>query len=72
MEKLSGKAKVFFVSWIAGVVLVFLKETNVIDWPWLWVTAPFWGPLAVLYALLLVAAVTIALARFFGWIAKHL
>ena len=30
-----------------GVVFVTLKLTDVIDWSWWWVTAPFWGGLAL-------------------------
>ena len=72
MEKLSGKAKGILAWWFAGAVVVFLKVANVIDWPWVWVTAPIWGPFAVFYVAMLVAAVTMVLARFFGWISKHL
>lgn len=30
-----------------GVLFVGLKLTGFIDWSWWWVTAPFWGGLAV-------------------------
>ncbi len=33
---------------IMGTVFVVLKLTEVIDWSWWWVTAPFWGPPAVI------------------------
>lgn len=29
-------------------ILVFLKATDTIDWPWTWVLAPFWGPVLVM------------------------
>lgn len=32
---------------LLGVVFVVLKLMDVIDWSWWWVTAPFWGGLAV-------------------------
>lgn len=32
---------------LLGVVFVTLKLCNVIDWSWLWVTAPFWGGFAL-------------------------
>jgi hypothetical protein len=35
-----------------GVLFVGLKLGGVIDWSWWWVTAPFWGPLALLAAVL--------------------
>ena len=36
---------------LLGVVFVTLKLTEVIDWSWWWVTAPFWGGLALSLAL---------------------
>lgn len=38
---------------ILGVAFVVLKLTGYIDWSWWWVTAPFWGPLALLVGLVL-------------------
>lgn len=32
---------------LLGVVFVALKLTGHITWSWWWVTAPFWGPLAL-------------------------
>lgn len=32
---------------LIGVAFVVLKLCHVIDWSWWWVTAPFWGLLAV-------------------------
>ncbi len=37
------------------LVFLTLKLTEVIDWSWWWVTAPLWGPLAILFAMLVVA-----------------
>lgn len=39
---------------LLGLLFVGLKLSNVIDWSWWWVTAPFWGGFAVLAFLLLV------------------
>ena len=33
------------------LVFLVLKLTGHIDWSWLWVTAPLWGPLAVVFAI---------------------
>lgn len=33
---------------ILGIVFVVLKLVHVINWPWLWVLAPFWGPLVLI------------------------
>ena len=44
---------------LLGVVFVTLKLTGVIDWSWWWVTAPFWGGIAlvaVIFVVLLVIA----------------
>jgi hypothetical protein len=44
---------------VLGIVFVTLKLTHHIDWSWLWVTAPFWGPFAlVLAAIIAYLAVT--------------
>jgi len=32
---------------LLGVVFVTLKLCGVIDWSWWWVTAPFWGGVAI-------------------------
>jgi len=39
---------------LLGVLFVGLKLTGFIDWPWIWVLAPFWVPLAILLAILVV------------------
>jgi predicted PurR-regulated permease PerM len=41
---------------VLGIVFIVLKLTGVIAWSWLWVLAPFWGPLALALALALIAA----------------
>lgn len=42
---------------LLGVLFVGLKLTGHITWPWIWVTAPFWGPLALLLAILVAVGV---------------
>jgi phosphoglycerol transferase MdoB-like AlkP superfamily enzyme len=32
---------------LLGVAFIILKLCGVIDWSWWWVTAPFWGGLAL-------------------------
>ncbi|MBP3884929.1 MAG: hypothetical protein J6D54_08350 [Olsenella sp.] len=39
------------VTGLLGVAFVILKLCHVIDWPWLWVLAPFWVPLALAVAI---------------------
>lgn len=49
---------------LLGVVLVTLKLlgiTEVASWSWWWVTAPFWGPLAVLMTMGVLAALAFLL-----------
>lgn len=50
----SNRAKSGGVSTITiiGIVFVILKFCKVIDWPWIWVLCPFWGPLALLIVIL--------------------
>jgi hypothetical protein len=38
---------------LLGVVFVTLKLCGVIHWSWIWVTAPFWTPVAVVLFFLL-------------------
>ena len=33
------------------LVFLVLKLTHVIEWSWWWVTAPLWGPLALIAAI---------------------
>jgi len=47
---------------LIGVAFVVLKLCGVIDWSWWWVTAPFWGVVA-LWLLCLVLVVWIGGAR---------
>lgn len=37
---------------LLGVAFVILKLCGVIDWSWWWVTAPFWGGIAIALVLL--------------------
>ncbi len=39
---------------LLGVLFVGLKLTGYINWPWVWVLSPFWIPLAIVLAILLV------------------
>lgn len=40
---------------LLGCIFVTLKLCGVIDWSWGWVTAPFWGGLALALLIMLVA-----------------
>lgn len=32
---------------LLAIVFIVLKLTNIISWPWLWVLAPIWIPVAI-------------------------
>lgn len=36
---------------LLGLLFIGLKLTNMIDWSWWWVLAPFWGCIALVAAL---------------------
>ena len=54
---------------ILGVLFIAFKLAGVIAWPWVWVLAPFWIPLAVAAVFLMVVvimsvvSVSIAMAK---------
>lgn len=35
-----------------GIAFVVLKLAGIIDWSWWWVTAPFWGPVALVIGII--------------------
>ena len=51
---------------ILGVLFIAFKLAGVIAWPWVWVLAPFWIPLAVVAAFL---AVVVIISMVSVWIA---
>ena len=55
------------LSGLTFIVFLVLKFCGVIDWSWWWVTAPLWGPFALLIAglfIYIIIAVIIALVRY--------
>ena len=48
---------------LLGVVFVTLKLTGVIGWSWWWVTAPFWGGLALVMVVLVIGAIVYGLMK---------
>ena len=61
--KIKIKGRALGIVGLLGVALVVLKLTGVIDWSWLWVTLPFWLPVAIV-ALLFVAWYAFNFCRF--------
>lgn len=49
----------------AGLTFIVLKLCHVIDWSWWWVTAPFWGGLALFLFFVLIGLVIEVLKIFF-------
>lgn len=45
---------------LLGIVFITLKLCGVIDWPWVWVLAPFWIPLVIL----LIACIILGIVYF--------
>lgn len=59
------------IAGMLGVAFVVLKLCGVIDWSWWWVTAPFWGPVALLLAVVLVVCVVAVLIAAVKAFTKH-
>lgn len=60
------------VAYLLGLIFITLKLIGTITWSWLWVTAPFWAPWALvltgvgvyLLACLLILVITAVLVKF--------
>lgn len=48
---------------LLGIVFITLKLCGVIDWSWWWVTLPFWGPLTVTIAVILVYGIYLVVKK---------
>jgi hypothetical protein len=48
-----------------GLAMLFitLKLTGVIDWSWLWVLAPLWGGVALVFVGMVIAGIVIAVSK---------
>lgn len=55
---------------LLGVVFVTLKLLGIVHWSWWWVTAPFWGGIALALAFVALAFVVGTLAGFIAKLAK--
>lgn len=51
---------------LLGVLFVGLKLTGYIDWSWWWVTAPFWGGLAVVLVGFAIFGLFLLVLKMFG------
>jgi hypothetical protein len=50
------------------VALLVLRATNIITWPWIWIFAPLWIPLALAFV---VVSVILLLTALQGVIQRH-
>ncbi len=48
---------------LLGVLFVGLKLANVIGWSWWWVTAPFWGAVALWVVLVVLVGAFVVLRK---------
>ena len=65
MSKSSSSSSGVSAIGLLGVLFVGLKLTGYIDWSWWWVTAPFWGGVAVLLVGLIAFGLVLLIAKVF-------
>lgn len=51
---------------LLGVLFVGLKLTGYINWSWWWVTAPFWGGLALVAIGFILICASLLIVKLFG------
>ena len=66
MSKSSSSSSGVSAIGLLGVLFVALKLTGFIDWSWWWVTAPFWGGVAILLAGFAVLGLFLLVLKLFG------
>jgi len=71
MEKKVVVSSGISTSTLLGIAFVVLKLCNIIDWSWVWVTAPFWIPLALCAAFFVVWGVIVLIIAIVGAIASR-
>lgn len=66
MSKSSSSSSGATTLGMLGVLFVGLKLTGFINWSWWWVTAPFWGGLAVVLIAFAGFGLFLLLVKLFG------
>jgi len=66
MSKSSSSSSGATTLGLLGVLFVGLKLTGFINWSWWWVTAPFWGGLAVVGVILIAVGILFCFTRVFS------
>jgi phosphoglycerol transferase MdoB-like AlkP superfamily enzyme len=51
---------------LLGIAFIVLKLTGYIGWSWWWVTAPFWGGLAVFLVIMVVTLLGLVAVKVFS------
>lgn len=46
-------------AYLLGLIFIVLKLTNVINWSWWWVLAPFWIPISIVLGIFLIGILLI-------------
>ena len=72
MNEVNNVGKGALLCIIAGAVLTFLKEMGYINWSWIWVTIPFWGPFALIMLALILIVILKLLAKALGGVVRTL
>lgn len=63
MSKTSTNGGIGFIG-LLTILLIGLKLTGYINWSWIWVLAPFWLPILILFiGIVLLAAISFRHAR---------
>jgi hypothetical protein len=57
---------------LLGILFVGLKLTNFIDWAWVWVLAPFWGSIALIFVIIMLAGIFVILDDLYRRVKKKL
>lgn len=48
---------------LMGVMFVGLKLTGYVTWPWVWVLAPFWIPVTIVFGVLCACSIVIGVQK---------
>ena len=56
MAKEADKGGISFLGLLA-LIFITLKLLHAIEWSWIWVLAPLWGPFAIILTALVVAGI---------------
>ena len=72
MSEINNAGKGLLLIFVTGVTLIVLKTLHVIEWGWIWILIPFWGPVALIFLALLLIVILKTFAKFLGWVVKKI